>query len=207
MIARMQVLAAAALLAQLVSSHGSAPAMAAMPAPAATPAPAFPVTSGGGLSWAVPKSWMPGPSSAMRLATYYLPVAAGDADRPELAVFWFGPGRGGSVDANVARWFSQFEAGPGDPKPTRSLTRIGTMPVTLVTAAGTYSAGTGMGAAPGAEERHRAPGRDGRGAERGRVLQAHRPAPERRGRREGFRRARREPQALKQGRPRNVTGS
>ena len=151
MIARMQVLAAAALLAQLVSSHGSAPAsgaMATMPAPAATPAPAFPVTSGGGLSWAVPKSWTPGPSSAMRLATYYLPVAPGDADRPELAVFWFGPGRGGSIDANVARWFSQLEAGPGDPKPTRSLTRIGTIPVTLVTAAGSYSAGTGMGAPP-----------------------------------------------------------
>lgn len=121
-----------------------APAMAA---PAATPAPVFAVTSGGGLSWAVAKSWTPGPSSSMRLATYYLPAAAGDTDRPELAVFWFGPTQGGSIDANVARWFSQIVSGPGDPKPTRSLTRIGTIPVTLVTAAGTYSAGTGMGAA------------------------------------------------------------
>ena len=148
MIARMQVLGAAVLLAQLVSSHGGAPPPGVMAAPAATPAPAFPVTSGGGLAWNVPKSWTPGPSSAMRLATYYLPATVGDADRPELAVFWFGPGKGGSIDANVARWFSQFEAGPGEPKPTRSLTRIGTIPVTLVTAAGTYSAGTGMGAAP-----------------------------------------------------------
>ena len=148
MILRMQILAAAALLAQLVSSHGSAPAMGAMAALAATPAPVFPVTSGGGLSWAVPKAWTPGPSSAMRLATYYLPATAGDADRPELAVFWFGPAQGGTIDQNVARWFSQFDAGPGDPKPTRSLMRIGTIPVTLVTAAGTYSAGTGMGAAP-----------------------------------------------------------
>ena len=147
MILRMQILAAAALLAQLVSSHGSAPAMSAMAAPAATPAPVFPVTSGGGLSWAVPKAWTPGPSSAMRLATYYLPATAGDADRPELAVFWFGPAQGGTIDQNVARWFSQFDAGPGDPKPTRSLTRIGAIPVTLVTAAGTYSAGTGMRAA------------------------------------------------------------
>ena len=147
MILRMQILAAAALLAQLVSSHGSAPAMGAMAAPAATPAPVFPVTSGGGLSWAVPKAWTPGPSSAMRLATYYLPATAGDADRPELAVFWFGPAQGGTIDQNVARWFSQFDAGPGDPKPTRSLTRIGAIPVTLVTAAGTYSAGTGMRAA------------------------------------------------------------
>jgi hypothetical protein len=84
----------------------------------------------------------------MRLATYYLPSAAGDSDRPELAVFWFGPTQGGTIDQNVARWFSQFEPGPGDPKPTRSLMRVGSVPVTLVTAAGTYSAGTGMGAAP-----------------------------------------------------------
>ena len=142
----MQSLAAAALsglLAQLMSSHGGPPVPVA---PAATPAPVSPVTSGGGLTWAVPKSWTPGPSSVMRLATYYLPASGGDADRPELAVFWFGPAQGGTIDQNVARWFSQFEAGSGDPKATRSLTRVGKVPVTLVTAAGTYSAGTGMNA-------------------------------------------------------------
>ncbi|MFI5197333.1 MAG: hypothetical protein ACHQJD_01820 [Thermoanaerobaculia bacterium] len=139
----MLALAAAALLAQFVSSHGPVPV-----APAPTPAPVFPVTSGGGLTWVVPKSWAPGPSSAMRLATYYLPVFGSDSDRPELAVFWFGPSQGGTVDQNVARWFSQFAAGPGDPAPTRSLTRVRSLPVTLVTAAGSYSAGTGMGAEP-----------------------------------------------------------
>jgi hypothetical protein len=139
----MHALATAALLAQFVSSHGPVPI-----ALAATPAPAFPVTSGGGLTWVVPKSWAPGPSSAMRLATYYLPALGGDSDRPELAVFWFGPSQGGTIDQNVARWFSQFTSGPGDPVPTRSLTRVGSLPVTLVTAAGSYSSGTGMGAAP-----------------------------------------------------------
>jgi hypothetical protein len=139
MIAPMHISAVLALLAQLVSSHGGPSALAA------TPAPVFPVTSGGGLTWAVPKTWVPGPSSAMRLATYFLPVSAGDAERPELAVFWFGPGKGGSVDANVERWFSQFASSPGDPKPTRSLMRTGVLPVTLVRAAGTYSSGTGMG--------------------------------------------------------------
>ena len=84
----------------------------------------------------------------MRLATYFLPASVGDADRPELAVFWFGPGQGGSIDANVERWFLQFASSPGDPKPTRSLMRIGALPVTLVRTGGTYSAGTGMGAAP-----------------------------------------------------------
>ena len=145
MIAPMHVPAVLALLAQLVSSH------AGPSTPAATPAPVFPVTKGGGLTWAVPKTWVPGPSSAMRLATYFLPASAGDAERPELAVFWFGPGKGGSVDANVERWFSQFAFSPGDPKPTRSLTRIGALPVTLVRATGTYSSGTGMGAAPAAK--------------------------------------------------------
>lgn len=138
----MHVSAVLALLAQLVSSHAGPSALAA------TPAPVFPVTSGGGLTWAVPKTWVPGPSSAMRLATYFLPSSAGDAEKPELAVFWFGPGKGGSVDANVERWFSQFAATPGDPKPTRSLMRVGALPVTLVKAAGSYSSGMGMGAAP-----------------------------------------------------------
>jgi hypothetical protein len=145
MMGAMPFLAAPALclLAQLMSSHGGPPVPVA---PAATPAPVTAVTSGGGLTWSVPKSWTPGPSTVMRLATYYLPAAGGDADRPELAVFWFGPAQGGTIDQNVARWFSQFDAGPGDPKSTRSLTRVGKVPVTLVTAAGTYSAGTGMGA-------------------------------------------------------------
>ncbi len=141
----MHVPAVLALLAQLVSSH------AAPSAAASTPAPVYPVTSGGGLTWAVPKTWVPGPSSAMRLATYFLPASAGDAERPEMAVFWFGPGKGGTVDANVERWFSQFAASPGDPRPTRSLTRIGSLPVTLVKAAGTFSAGAGMGASSAAK--------------------------------------------------------
>jgi hypothetical protein len=145
MIAPMHISVVFAFLAQLISSHADPSA------PAATPAPVFPVTSGGGLTWAVPKSWAPGPSSAMRLATYFLPAAPGETEKPELAVFWFGPGKGGSVDANVERWFSQFASSPADPKPTRSLTRVGTLPVTLVKAAGTYSAGTGMGAAPAAK--------------------------------------------------------
>jgi hypothetical protein len=43
----------------------------------------------------------------MRLATYKVPRANGDAEDAELAVFHF-PG-GGGVDANFARWKSQFQ--------------------------------------------------------------------------------------------------
>src|ERR1039458_6942236 len=115
MIAPMHISAVLALLPQLVSSHGGPSALAA------TPAPVFPVTSGGGLPWAVPNTRGPGPSSAMRLATYFLPASAGDAERPELAVFWFGPGKGGSVDANVERWFSQFASSPRSEEHTSEL--------------------------------------------------------------------------------------
>lgn len=44
----------------------------------------------------------------MRKASYKIPAAAGDASGGELAVFYFGPGQGGSVEANVQRWLGQF---------------------------------------------------------------------------------------------------
>ncbi|HYQ31489.1 MAG TPA: hypothetical protein VER04_29865 [Polyangiaceae bacterium] len=48
------------------------------------------------------------PKSAMRKASYEVPHAAGDTEDGELAVFYFGPGQGGSIDANVDRWVKQF---------------------------------------------------------------------------------------------------
>jgi hypothetical protein len=44
----------------------------------------------------------------MRLATYRVPRAKGDADDGEMTVFHFGQGQGGSIDANFDRWVSQF---------------------------------------------------------------------------------------------------
>ncbi len=44
----------------------------------------------------------------MRKASYEVPRAAGDTEDGELAVFYFGPGQGGSIDANVDRWVKQF---------------------------------------------------------------------------------------------------
>src|SRR5258708_3647705 len=58
----------------------------------------------GGLSWKPPAGWTAEPpSSPMRVVTYRIPAAAGDAEPGELAVFFFGSGEGGSVDANVHR--------------------------------------------------------------------------------------------------------
>jgi len=48
------------------------------------------------------------PKNAMRKASYEVPRANGDTEDGELAVFYFGPGQGGSIDANVDRWVKQF---------------------------------------------------------------------------------------------------
>lgn len=50
----------------------------------------------------------------MRKASFIVPRAAGDSEDGELTVFYFGPGQGGSIDANVDRWVKQF----GDVKPS-----------------------------------------------------------------------------------------
>ena len=44
----------------------------------------------------------------MRKASYEVPRVSGDSEDGELAVFYFGPGQGGSIDANVDRWVKQF---------------------------------------------------------------------------------------------------
>lgn len=133
-------LAALVVLAQLASSHPST-------APAA---PAAAANSAGGLSWTVPKGWTAGPGSAMRVATYRVPRAPGDKEDGEVAVFYFGPGQGGSVDANVERWFAQMEPEPDTKKPARSQIKVGAIPVALCSAEGTYSGGmVGGGASAG----------------------------------------------------------
>jgi hypothetical protein len=50
----------------------------------------------------------------MRKATYIVPRASGDTEDGELAVSYFGPGQGGSIDANVDRWVKQFKDVPAD---------------------------------------------------------------------------------------------
>lgn len=70
------------------------------------------------ITWLDPPSFkrVP-PSNPMRKASYVVPRAAGDAEDGELTVFYFGPGQGGSIDANVDRWVKQFgEIKPGDVK-------------------------------------------------------------------------------------------
>ncbi len=125
-------LAATVVLFQLVSAHGA-------PAPAQTV---------GGLSWSAPKGWSVAPTaSSMRVVTYRVPAAAGDAEAGEVAVFFFGPGQGGGTQANVDRWIRQFTPEKGSAPPGKPVALKGAaVPVTIVTAEGTYASGMPGGA-------------------------------------------------------------
>jgi len=91
----------------------------AKPAAAPTPAPTGSMQQEPmQITWLDPPAFkrVP-PSNPMRKASYVVPKAAGDAEDGELTVFYFGPGQGGSIDANVDRWVKQFgEVKPGDVK-------------------------------------------------------------------------------------------
>jgi hypothetical protein len=68
----------------------------------------------GAIDFDVPKGWEKQQvSSGMRLAQASIPGPGGPGD---FAVFFFGPGGGGPVDANIERWVGQME-GAGKPTP------------------------------------------------------------------------------------------
>lgn len=94
----------------------------------------------------VPNTWEPQvPGSSMRAAQYRVPAAARSSDG-ELIVFYFGKGQGGSVQANVARWTSQFSRPDGKPVTPRLTTFTSNgLPVTTVELNGSYARGVGTG--------------------------------------------------------------
>ncbi|GEN10754.1 hypothetical protein MFU01_57910 [Myxococcus fulvus] len=101
----------------------------------------------GGLTWTAPKEWEAQGERPMRAATYKLPAAKGDTEGGELAVFYFGQGQGGAVDANVKRWLGQFQTADGKPvdKVAKTKTeKLNGMPVTTVDVKGTYAGGGPM---------------------------------------------------------------
>lgn len=106
-----------------------------------------------GIRWSVPERWGEHPPRQMRVATYMVPPADGDAEGGECAVFYFGSGQGGDVDANIERWAGQFENATA---PQRSSKTVNGLNVTLVQIAGTYLAPAGpMMEATGKKENFR----------------------------------------------------
>lgn len=103
----------------------------------------------GGLTWsdAAPLTRR-APKSPMRAAEYGLP---GD-DKLELAVFYFGPDQGGTVDANVTRWLGQITQPDGSDtaaKAKRGTRDVGGVSVSTLEVSGTYGGGMMM---PGAAQ-------------------------------------------------------
>ena len=97
------------------------------------------------LAWRAPPRWEQVPNtSAMRLATYRVPRAAGDPVDAELSI----TRAGGSVDANVERWIGQFDPA-GQKTAKRSTRRVGPLEVHMVEVQGTYSGGMGKNAPSG----------------------------------------------------------
>ena len=110
----------------------------------ATPAP--PISQTGGVSWTAPTGWETGPAHQMRVATYRIHAIAGDPEDADCAVYFFGTGQGGTVDANLDRWAHQFTGPDGrspvqPPKVDKRV--IGGLKVSTITVSGTYL-GAGM---------------------------------------------------------------
>jgi len=108
--------------------------------------------SAAGIKWTAPASWKQEAARPMRAATYSIPASKGDSEGAEFAVFYFGPGQGGSVEANVQRWVGQFETADGKPlsAPATKKETVNGVPVTRLELQGTYLASVGPMAASGA---------------------------------------------------------
>jgi hypothetical protein len=137
-----RLLGAMTLVLAVGVAQAQAPKTPATPpaAPAAQPAP-----SAGGLTWTAPTGWAPQGERPMRAATYLIPSPKPNTDPAELAIFYFGPGQGGAVDANVKRWIGQFQKPDGtsvtekDSKTKKE--QLNGLSVTTVEVKGTYSGG------------------------------------------------------------------
>ena len=114
--------------AALPPNHPPVPSGVRLPAPSDAPA----------ITWKVPAEWTTGPNtSSMRLATYHVPAAKGDADETEVTVVR----AGGTTDANIDRWIKQFdEAG----KDERTVKTVAGFKITIVEVSGRYLGGAVM---------------------------------------------------------------
>jgi hypothetical protein len=73
----------------------------------------LPAVSPATLTYTAPPAWQfKATSSMMRVAEFVLPKAAGDGEDASLVIYFFG-GTGGTVQANLDRWFGQLEQPDG----------------------------------------------------------------------------------------------
>ena len=105
----------------------------------------------GALTFTKPAAWRDrAPASSMRMAEFVVPRVGSDTEDGELIVYYFG-GSGGSVEANLERWTSQFEPRK---QPIRTTATVNGLRLTSIDVSGTYVAEV----RPGSTERHNKPG-------------------------------------------------
>jgi hypothetical protein len=99
--------------------------------------------SAAGLKWSAPAGWKNEGSRPMRAATYTVGPVSGDTEGAECGVYFFGPGQGGTVEANLDRWKAQITGANGKPADAQIQKRtIHGLNVTAIDSSGAYS---GMG--------------------------------------------------------------
>lgn len=94
----------------------------------------------GGVVWSYPSTWQKGGPRAMRVVTYTIPAAAGDAEGGECAVSFFPSGAGGDIESNIQRWSGQFENAPS---PIKKEEDVNGLKIAKVVISGTYLAPSG----------------------------------------------------------------
>ncbi len=108
-----------------------------------------------GLGFDAPAEWVSKPSSSsMRVAVWEL---TGDDAPAEVVIFYFGEGSGGGVEANLARWFGQFEQPDGSSTRDRATITertVNGLKLTVADMRGTFVASV----RPGAPQRNNRPG-------------------------------------------------
>ena len=106
-----------------------------------------------GVSWTIPAGWETGPDRPMRVATYWVGTGSVKGD---CAVFFFGPGQGGSVQDNIDRWIGQFVQPDGAASKEKAAIKketVAGLQVTTIDLSGTYIASMGGPMSSQKEER------------------------------------------------------
>jgi hypothetical protein len=93
-----------------------------------------------GLKWTPPAGWKSSGTTSLRAATYPVAPVPGDREGAECVVYFFGPGQGGSVQANIERWEGQFQAAGGKPAVAKVIkSTVHGLPVMMIDVSGEYS--------------------------------------------------------------------
>ncbi len=110
--------------------------------PGPTPQTAGAPNEAAGVAWTIPAGWETEAPRQMRIATYRIHAIAGDAEDAECAVYFFGPGQGGTVEANLKRWTEQFSSPNGQAKLEKL--NVAGLTVSTLSESGTYLGGGPM---------------------------------------------------------------